>query len=201
MAFTCAHGRGGQHAERILQGFGGILQVDGYAGYNRLIAADRIGPDIQPAYCWAHLWMPPLLQGFSSLMHTPRLRSSIRPVMTMHPASPASMVNPRVGSQSRTTSSKLDAPNGLSQPRSARLCHLVQNFLRICGGSPASASRASLLLTFAWLLVSGLRKARQTSSLPRLHAPSCLLRQRWRHLRDVAPATWQAKPRSYPAIA
>jgi hypothetical protein len=37
-----------------LQGFGGILQVDGYAGYNRLIAADRIGPDIQLAHCWAH---------------------------------------------------------------------------------------------------------------------------------------------------
>ena len=47
-------GRGGQHADRILQGFGGILQVDGYAGYNRLIAADRIGPDIHLAYCWAH---------------------------------------------------------------------------------------------------------------------------------------------------
>ncbi|NPD17191.1 IS66 family transposase [Xinfangfangia sp. D13-10-4-6] len=54
VAFTYAPGRGGQHAERILQGFGGILQVDGYAGYNRLIAPDRIGPDIQLAYCWAH---------------------------------------------------------------------------------------------------------------------------------------------------
>lgn len=37
-----------------MQGFSGILQVDGYAGYNRLIAPDRIGPDIQLAYCWAH---------------------------------------------------------------------------------------------------------------------------------------------------
>ncbi len=54
VVFTYAPGRGGQHAERILQGFGGILQVDGYAGYNRLIAADRIGPGIQLAYCWAH---------------------------------------------------------------------------------------------------------------------------------------------------
>jgi transposase len=41
VAVTYAPGRGGRHAERILQGFGGILQVDGYAGYNRLIAADR----------------------------------------------------------------------------------------------------------------------------------------------------------------
>lgn len=54
VAFTYAPGRGGQHAERILQGFGGILQVDGYAGYNRLSAPDRIGPGIQLAYCWAH---------------------------------------------------------------------------------------------------------------------------------------------------
>ena len=54
VAFTYAPGRGGQHAERILQGFGGILQVDGYAGYNRLLAPDRVGPDIQLAYCWAH---------------------------------------------------------------------------------------------------------------------------------------------------
>ncbi|MEP2986055.1 IS66 family transposase [Roseibium sp.] len=54
VAFTYAPGRGGIHAERILQGFSGILQVDGYAGYNRLIAPDRIGPDIRLAYCWAH---------------------------------------------------------------------------------------------------------------------------------------------------
>ena len=54
VAFTYAPGRGGQHADRILSGFGGILQVDGYAGYNRLIAPDRTGPGIQLAYCWAH---------------------------------------------------------------------------------------------------------------------------------------------------
>lgn len=54
VAFTYAPGRGGLHAERILQGFGGILQVDGYAGYNRLITAGRVGPGIQLAYCWAH---------------------------------------------------------------------------------------------------------------------------------------------------
>lgn len=54
VAFTYALGRGGQHAESILRGFGGILQVDGYAGYNRLLAPDRIGPAIQLAHCWAH---------------------------------------------------------------------------------------------------------------------------------------------------
>ncbi len=54
VAFTYAPGRGGQHADHILHDFGGILQVDGYAGYNRLIAPDRTGPGIQLAYCWAH---------------------------------------------------------------------------------------------------------------------------------------------------
>ncbi len=44
----------GTMADRILHGFGGILQVDGYAGYNRLIAPDRTGPGVQLAYCWAH---------------------------------------------------------------------------------------------------------------------------------------------------
>lgn len=68
VAFTYAPGRGGHHAERILQGFGGILQgeegqqtvlrtvcpTNGYAGYNRLIAPDRIDPGIKLAHCWAH---------------------------------------------------------------------------------------------------------------------------------------------------
>jgi len=30
-------GRSGQYTDDILQGFEGILQVDGYAGYNRLL--------------------------------------------------------------------------------------------------------------------------------------------------------------------
>ena len=39
VAFTYAPGRSGQYADDILKGFTGILQVDGYAGYNRLIQA------------------------------------------------------------------------------------------------------------------------------------------------------------------
>ncbi|OYU37597.1 MAG: IS66 family transposase [Pseudorhodobacter sp. PARRP1] len=54
VAFTYAPGRSGQYADDILQGFAGVLQVDGYAGYNRLIQPDRTGHVIQLAYCWAH---------------------------------------------------------------------------------------------------------------------------------------------------
>ena len=52
VAFTYAPGRSGKYAEQILQGFSGILQVDGYAGYNRLLK--RASQDIRLAYCWAH---------------------------------------------------------------------------------------------------------------------------------------------------
>jgi hypothetical protein len=52
VAFTYAPGRSGQHADTILKGFSGILQVDGYAGYNRLLK--RPAQDVTLAYCWAH---------------------------------------------------------------------------------------------------------------------------------------------------
>jgi transposase len=53
VAFTYAPGRSGKYASEILQGFSGILQVDGYAGYNRVLDL-RDNQPIQLAYCWAH---------------------------------------------------------------------------------------------------------------------------------------------------
>lgn len=53
VAFTYAPGRSGKYASDILQGFSGILQVDGYAGYNRALDL-RDNQPIQLAYCWAH---------------------------------------------------------------------------------------------------------------------------------------------------
>ena len=52
VAFTYAPGRSGQHADNILKGFSGILQVDGYAGYNRVLK--RPTQEVTLAYCWAH---------------------------------------------------------------------------------------------------------------------------------------------------
>lgn len=52
MPFTYAPGRSGQYADKILKGFSGTLQVDGYAGYNRLLK--RPAQDVVLAYCWAH---------------------------------------------------------------------------------------------------------------------------------------------------
>ena len=47
---------GGQHAERISQGLGGILQIAGYAGYNRLESNQppkwqHFGVPYGPLYC------------------------------------------------------------------------------------------------------------------------------------------------------
>ena len=55
VVYFYAPGRGGEYAERFLDGFDGILQVDGYAGYNRLTGPDRKGgAPLRLAFCWSH---------------------------------------------------------------------------------------------------------------------------------------------------
>jgi transposase len=55
VVFTYAPGRSGSHAMDILRGFDGILQVDGYAGYDALAEPRRVGgAPLKLAYCWAH---------------------------------------------------------------------------------------------------------------------------------------------------
>ena len=54
--FHYAPGRGGEHAERFLQGFGGeFLQVDAYEGYDRLTRLERLQGPWKLVHCWAHL--------------------------------------------------------------------------------------------------------------------------------------------------
>ena len=69
VAYTYAPGRGGPHGAKLLDGFKGVLQVDGYAVYKTVArsadakaAADAAGdavtpaaPDIILAFCWSHL--------------------------------------------------------------------------------------------------------------------------------------------------
>jgi len=55
VVYHYAPGRGGAHAERILESFDGVLQVDGYAGYHRLARPDRTGgAPLRLAACWSH---------------------------------------------------------------------------------------------------------------------------------------------------
>jgi len=55
VVFFYAPDRGGKNAETFLHGFDGILQLDGYTGYDRLTRPSRNGGDpIRVAHCWAH---------------------------------------------------------------------------------------------------------------------------------------------------
>jgi transposase len=55
VAFTYAPGRGGEHAMKLLADFSGILQVDGYAVYDKLARPTRVGGPVRLAFCWSHL--------------------------------------------------------------------------------------------------------------------------------------------------
>jgi transposase len=116
--------RGGEHPVRHLAGYTGILQADAYAGFGELYAAGRRPGPIVEAACWAHLWMPPLLQVCSSRRRQkPQLRSSIRPVAATRPASPALMVIREPGPNHVPRAQGSMRPTGLPRPRSARFCH------------------------------------------------------------------------------
>jgi transposase len=55
VVYYYAPGRNGEYAQTFLEGFNGILQIDGYAGYNRLAKSSRKGGEpVRFAYCWAH---------------------------------------------------------------------------------------------------------------------------------------------------
>ena len=55
VAYTYAPGRGAVHAIKLLAGYSGILQVDGYAAYAALTNPTRDGGAVTLAFCWAHL--------------------------------------------------------------------------------------------------------------------------------------------------
>ncbi len=52
--FFYSRDRAGDHPERHLNGYAGILQADAYAGFNRLYAGDRRPGPITEAACWSH---------------------------------------------------------------------------------------------------------------------------------------------------
>src|ERR1700758_2193688 len=54
VAYTYAPGRGAVHGLKLLDGYRGLVQCDGYAAYKTIAKADR-GESITLAFCWAHL--------------------------------------------------------------------------------------------------------------------------------------------------
>ena len=55
IAYSYAPGRGGEHAVALVEGFAGVLQVDGYAVYKQLAGVKGLGNAVTLAFCWAHV--------------------------------------------------------------------------------------------------------------------------------------------------
>jgi hypothetical protein len=53
-AYVYSEDRKGEHPQAHLRGFGGLLQVDGYAGFGRLVGTGENDAP-QRAFCWAHV--------------------------------------------------------------------------------------------------------------------------------------------------
>ena len=181
--FYYSRDRKGEHPQAHLARYAGILQADAFGGYNELYLPGRKPGPIYEAACWAHLWMPPLLQGLLfAFRQYPRLQSSIRPVVAKRPASPALMVNPQVGSQSRVTSSKPGAPNGFMPAP-------VRPVLPSCS-ERSSQPRRRIGRRFYCVLkpYDGAvgRKFRHIEVVPKSRARSCSQRRPLRHWRAAA---------------
>lgn len=54
VVYIYAPGRAGAYARAALSGFNGVLQVDGYAGYNVLTDDRGEAPPVTLAFCWVH---------------------------------------------------------------------------------------------------------------------------------------------------
>jgi transposase len=54
VVYSYAPGRGAEHAIKLLAGYGGIVQCDGYAAYKQLSDERRPGGPATLAFCWAH---------------------------------------------------------------------------------------------------------------------------------------------------
>ena len=55
VAYVYSENRQGAHPQSHLAAFAGVLQVDGYAGFNALGGAERKAGAVQFAFCWAHV--------------------------------------------------------------------------------------------------------------------------------------------------
>lgn len=194
VAYLSSPDRKAEQPLRHLQGFAGILQFDGYAGYKKLAETNTVSL----AYCWSHLWMPLLWQGvFVHFGIDLRLRSSIRPVVTTHPAPSALMVHPQARSQSRATSSRLDGSNGFVWPRCARSCHHARVCPRVRRPRSGNVRRTAVRLA----ATAARRRARHTAASPRSCAPSCWRLPPPQHWPAVAPSASRARASASPASA
>jgi transposase len=55
VVYSYAPGRGHIHANRLLGGYRGILQCDGYAAYKKFAGSKSVEPSVTLAFCWSHV--------------------------------------------------------------------------------------------------------------------------------------------------
>jgi len=60
--YEYAPSRSGKHGEKLLEGFQGTVQVDGYSGHNRLGRSTRPGGALTLAACWIYVAARPMLR-------------------------------------------------------------------------------------------------------------------------------------------
>lgn len=127
VAYCYAPGRSGCFAESILEGFTGVLQVDGYAGYNRLTKPERIGAPIQLAYCWAHARRK--LHEVAKNSHAPIAEEGLKRIAELY------RIEADINGQS--AAARLDARRERSAPRiKAFEQWLTDQRARVSGKSP-----------------------------------------------------------------
>ena len=54
VTYTYAPGRGAEHAIKLLAGYSGIVQCEGYAAYKQLADGKRSSGPATLAFCWSH---------------------------------------------------------------------------------------------------------------------------------------------------
>ena len=122
VAYVYAPDRKGERPSEHLAGFAGVLQVDGYAGYNALGRSNRV----QLAYCWSHV-----RRGFYEI-------AASRPVATEALVRIAQLYAVEQGMRGRSSDERRAARQELSVP-------IVADLRRFLEGSLAKASKKSKL--------------------------------------------------------
>jgi transposase len=183
--FYYSRDRRGEHPQGHLANYVGILQADAYDGYNKLYLAGRKPRPIREAACWVHLWMPPLLQ---ELFHPFRRISAAAVIYpACHDGAPRAVGldgNPQAETQSRATSSRLDAPSGFNRLRFARFRHHMlkdSSHPRRPSDQPVFEDLASIMLPAVF---GHRRRRRRALKQPIRYAPFYWRAQRRRHSPD-----------------
>ena len=122
VAYVYAPDRKGERPSEHLAGFAGVLQVDGYAGYNALGRSNRV----QLAYCWSHV-----RRGFYEI-------AASRPVATEALVRIAQLYAVEQGIRGRSPDERRAARQELSMP-------IVADLRRFLETSLAKASKKSKL--------------------------------------------------------